>query len=130
MVERCTNPKSINYTNYGGRGITVCNRWLVFENFYTDVGQRPSVDHSIDRIDNDRGYEPGNVRWAVKLQQAKNTRHNRIITVDGVSLTLGEWAKKIGCAHATLRERIDRGWDLKRAVTEAPNLSRQSHGEG
>lgn len=74
MVQRCTNPNNSRYSSYGGRGITVCDRWRTFENFLEDMGRRPSPDHSIDRIDNDGSYEPGNVRWATKSQQQINRR--------------------------------------------------------
>ena len=75
MKDRCLNPKSSNYPNWGGRGITVCQEWVDdFETFYAYVGPRPTPQHSLDRIDNERGYEPGNVRWATKLQQTHNRR--------------------------------------------------------
>src|SRR5215831_1055163 len=75
MVGRCTRPSHPNWRYYGGRGITVCERWLSFDNFLTDMGKRPSMAHSIDRADNNRGYEPGNCQWATKAEQMTNRRH-------------------------------------------------------
>ena len=76
MIQRCENPKHPKYPTYGARGITVCARWKVFENFYTDMGDRPSPAYSIDRKDNDRGYSPDNCRWATKREQLLNTRRS------------------------------------------------------
>ncbi len=73
MVRRCTEPSHQQWDDYGGRGITVCDRWLVFENFLADVGDRP-VGLTLDRVKNDRGYEPGNTKWSTPLEQARNRR--------------------------------------------------------
>ncbi|HEX7893188.1 MAG TPA: hypothetical protein VF447_03285 [Terriglobales bacterium] len=77
MIQRCTNPKHARWADWGGRGITVCERWRSFENFYADMGNRPSPAHSLDRFpDNDGNYEPGNVRWATRSEQQLNKRPN------------------------------------------------------
>lgn len=77
MKERCSNIKAQEYESYGGRGIKVCERWLKFENFYADMGDRPSNKHSLDRIDNDGNYEPDNCRWATGIEQVLNRRTNK-----------------------------------------------------
>lgn len=111
MIQRCTNPRRAKFKEYGARGITVCDRWLKsFSNFLDDVGPRPSPSHSLDRFPNNDGhYEPGNVRWATAQQQALNQRRNVRITHAGESLTLSQWAKRIGVSQFTLYGRKRRG---------------------
>jgi hypothetical protein len=116
MKARCSNPRLGNYSRYGGRGITVCDRWQIFENFIADVGRRPSADHSLERKDNDGNYEPGNVRWATRLEQARNTRRNRMIEIDGKSLTISEWARERGVSRFRIRDRLDAGIAAREAV--------------
>lgn len=117
MVRRCTNPKVKNWADYGGRGITVCERWMKFENFYADMGRRPSSKHSIERINNDGPYDPGNCTWALRSDQAKNKRNNRLIEANGERLHLAEWARRLGADHSTIIGRIARGWPESKAVT-------------
>jgi hypothetical protein len=109
MLYRCRNPRNRAWKNYGGRGIAVCERWHKFENFYADMGPRPSLDHSLDRIDNDGNYEPSNCRWATELMQKNNRRDNVVISHDGRSMSVAQWARALGIADATLRERYKRG---------------------
>lgn len=117
--QRCTNPKAPAFPRYGGRGVTMCERWRSFAAFLADVGERPSPGHSIDRIDNDRGYEPGNVRWATDTEQNRNRRDNRRVEFRGENLTLGEWAERTGIRYSTLRRRIaELRWPTERALTE------------
>ncbi len=116
MKERCENPKATFYKHYGGRGITLCERWRVFENFLADMGQCPP-DHSIERKDNNLGYSPDNCRWATQTEQCNNKRTNRIITFNGLSLTLMQWSRKTGINRGTINSRIVRdGWPLERAL--------------
>ncbi|HEY1956724.1 MAG TPA: hypothetical protein VGH28_13985 [Polyangiaceae bacterium] len=120
IVARCTNPRNHAYPLYGGRGITICARWLgSFEAFVSDMGARPSPKHSIDRRENDRGYEPGNCRWATRVEQANNTRTNRRLTANGITHTLAEWSRISGIPASTIRVRVDRlRWPVGRAVSK------------
>ena len=102
---------------YVGRGIEVCVRWQHFENFLADVGPTPSAAHWVERIDNDGHYEPSNVRWATIVEQTRNRRTTRRLTVDGVTHSLAEWAELVGIPSGTIRSRIAReGWPHDRAV--------------
>lgn len=97
MVARCQNPRAQSYHNYGGRGITVCDRWLEsFENFYADMGDRPTPGHSIDRINNDGPYSPENCRWATWEEQANNRRNTVWIEFQGERLSAAQWRKRLG----------------------------------
>lgn len=104
---RCYNPKNYSYADYGGRGIVVCERWLrSYEDFLSDMGPRPGDDYSIDRINVNGNYEPGNCRWATRKQQASNRRTTRLFTHDGVTASLTDWARQLGVDPVTLYERI------------------------
>lgn len=118
MKERCLKPSDKRYADYGGRGISVCPEWHSdFAAFYASVGTRPSPRHSLDRIDNDKGYEPGNCRWALPREQMTNRRMTRFVEVDGEEVPLADLAKRHGIPANTLRFRIVKGWDVDRAVT-------------
>jgi len=118
MIARCYNPKDAGYENYGGRGITICDRWRASVlNFIEDMGRVPSPDHSIDRINVDGNYEPGNCRWAVTAVQVSNKRCNHRLTYNGVTRTLAEWSRATGFAHLTILARLRRGWSVERALT-------------
>jgi hypothetical protein len=116
MRRRCSLPSDNSYERYGGRGIKVCDRWQVFENFLADMGERPSSKHSVERENNEGDYEPGNCVWAVKLVQANNTRSNAYYTLDGETLTLAQWARKRGASYKAVHARLNRGWSLERAL--------------
>lgn len=121
MKKRCLNTACRAYKNYGGRGITVCERWVnSFENFYADMGPRLSLVHTLEREDNDGPYSPENCRWATRHEQMNNTRINVILTVDGETASLAEWCRKVGLNHATILARLAKGWDTKRAVMTPP----------
>ena len=109
MRERCLNPDFAQYADYGGRGITVCAQWATFQQFYEDVGPKPSPKHTLDRIDNIRGYEPGNVRWATGSEQRRNSRRKLVIlTAFGKSQPISDWATELGIPITTLWSRIFR----------------------
>jgi hypothetical protein len=104
MITRCTNKKSTHYASYGGRGITVCERWRSFKNFYADVGDAPE-GKTLDRIDNDKGYEPSNIRWATRKEQQRNTRATTKLVVNGEARSSSEWSEILGIPRTTIRQR-------------------------
>lgn len=117
MIQRCTNPKEKSFKHYGGRGITVCDRWRKFENFFQDMGARPK-GHSIDRIDNGEGYYKENCRWATPAAQNRNKRTNWNIAFNGETKCLKDWAEEVGIHWQTIRSRLTMGWPAERALTE------------
>ncbi len=120
MTQRCGNPNHKNFSDYGGRGISVCERWSKFADFLADMGERPP-GMSIERVNNDGDYEPGNCKWASVEEQALNKRSSRIIEFNGRRMTLGEWANDLDISHGALAERID-SWPLEKALTVAKAL--------
>lgn len=116
MIQRCTNPNTIGWKRYGGRGIAVCSRWRTFINFLEDMGERPS-ERFLERIDNNKGYEPANYKWATRLEQSRNTRRNVYLTFDGITTTRKEWAEKIGISEAAIKRRLLKGWPIEKALT-------------
>lgn len=117
MLERCNNPNNKFYSYYGGRGIKVCDRWHAFENFASDMGPRePGM--TIDRVDNNGNYEPDNCRWASRKTQQNNRRACRMVTLRGKTQSLTMWCEELGIPRGTVRSRLNRGWDLIKAITE------------
>jgi hypothetical protein len=116
MRTRCRNPKNEEFKNYGGRGIIVCERWAVFENFLTDMDEVPP-GLTIERTDNNGNYQPGNCRWASNQEQQNNKRNNRRIEFRGEVFTIAQWAKRLGLPDSSLRKRLGRGWSVERALT-------------
>ena len=120
MKKRCTDPEDEGYPGYGGRGITIHPPWLEsFDAFLQDMGPRPQGT-TIERIDNDGNYEPGNCTWADAKAQARNRRNNRFVTFRGETLIVTDWAKRLGVHPTTLFVRLERGWPLEEALTLGP----------
>jgi hypothetical protein len=117
---RCENPNCDAYSNYGGRGIHLHDPWhdasVFIREVIAEIGERPAR-HSIDRIDNNGHYEPGNIRWATTKQQCNNKRCNKIITFNGTTKTLEEWADETGHNSARLQRRLDLGWSIEKTLT-------------
>jgi hypothetical protein len=121
MKARCLNVKHPQYPGYGGRGITICDGWLLFSNFLEDMGTRPTSKHSLDRIDNNKGYFAENCRWAEKRVQANNTRGNRILEFNGEKRTLIQWAESIGITYQALQKRL-RKYSASEALSMPKNM--------
>jgi hypothetical protein len=119
MKNRCYYEGHVQFKDYGGRGIVVCERWLEsFETFLADMGPRPTPSHSLDRFPDVNGnYEPSNCRWATSSEQHRNRRNNRLITHGGKTMCLTAWAEAYGINPHTLRRRLGRGTPLPAALT-------------
>ncbi len=125
MIQRCEYAGHVDFHNYGGRGVRVCQRWrLSFAAFMEDMGPRPSTRHSIDRFPDPAGnYEPGNCRWATMKEQQNNKRNNRIFTFQGRTMTMAQWADEIGITIYALYQRLAHGrMSVEEALTYRPNL--------
>lgn len=128
MRSRCTNPNTPLFEAYGGRGISVCERWLrSFEDFFSDVGPRPSSRHSLDRVDVNGNYEPGNVRWALPETQGRNKRENHIVTVKGRRMTLADAVEISPVPYNTVLYRLKRGWKIEDAVSLPAKKGHRPH---
>lgn len=110
MMRRCYDDRVLGYESYGAVGIRTSESWFSFENFYNDMGDPPSKGHSLDRIDNTKGYSKENCRWATAIQQANNRSSNKILEINGRKLTMAEASKEFGISYTTLRARLRRGW--------------------
>lgn len=132
MLVRCYEPSCEAYPNYGGRGITVCDRWLGengVDNFCIDMGLAPSDDHSIDRIDNSLGYSPENCRWATPKEQARNRRSSKMITIANETKSMVEWCEIYNVNYLLIRDRILDGWDPLTALTTPKKRVRLNEGD-
>lgn len=118
MNQRCYTKTADAYYRYGGRGITVCDEWHDFAAFLRDMGECPSADMTLDRIDNNLGYQPGNCRWASKADQSKNRSICKQITFQGRTMIASDWAKELGMTPNNLLMRLRLGWSIERALTQ------------
>lgn len=117
MIQRCTNPNNDRWDRYGARGIRVCERWGKLENFLEDMGQQPYPGATIERKDNNGNYEPSNCKWATRAEQSRNKKDTVIITHNGKTMCLKDWARELGLSCTTLRHRIRVAkWPLERAL--------------
>ncbi|WP_155418730.1 hypothetical protein [Pseudomonas fluorescens] len=119
MRARCENPNDIEYANYGGRGIQVCDRWADFLSFIEDMGDRPA-GMTLDRRDVNGNYEKDNCRWATGSEQCRNKRNNRIVEHLGETLCIAEWSDRTGINKTTLNDRLNAGWTTSEALTIRP----------
>lgn len=120
MIGRCHNANCPKFADYGGRGIAVCAEWRTdFAAFLQHIGPRPSPKHSVGRINNEKGYEPGNVRWETQAEQMRNTRVNHHLTFQGVTFCIEDWAKWLGHSSSNaIHARLKSGWTVERTLTE------------
>jgi hypothetical protein len=123
MVRRCHDKTNPAYKNYGGRGIQVCSSWHDFATFLeyicSTIGRKPGAEYTLDRIDNDRGYEPGNIRWATRVEQIRNSRRVHLLSLHGVTASLAEWSQRLGIPYATIKWRLRRGWPVEKVLRVA-----------
>lgn len=132
MLMRCNNPNVIGYRHYGGRGIKVCDRWsgeLGFENFVNDMGERPSLTHTLDRIDVNGNYEPSNCRWATTEQQMNNRTDNSRIILNGESITCAQLCRKYGFYAIYVTHLIHRGVDVNEVIRRALRPKGERYGK-
>jgi len=118
MKARCSNPNNPYYCRYGGRGIEVCKKWNEFKGFLDDMGEKPD-GLTIDRINNDKGYSKENCKWSTWKEQQRNRCSNTLLTLDGISRPVSEWAEMYGLHNNTMYGRLKRGWSHKKTILTA-----------
>lgn len=123
IKRRCYNPRAAQYKDYGGRGITVCDRWLnSFESFLADMGLRPADNYSIERIKIGGNYEPSNCIWKTQKEQCRNKRNNIMVTIGGVTKSLVEWVENTSLSYGTVHSRVLAGWPSEMLLTNQKYL--------
>lgn len=129
MKRRCDNPNAQNYYLYGGRGIAYNKTWSKYENFLKDMGEKPSDDYSLERIDNSSGYSKSNCKWATRMEQASNKRNNRRLEYNGQVKTMSEWSRVTGIEVGTIFARLNvQKWPIDKALSIKPILGRNQYG--
>jgi hypothetical protein len=118
MIQRTTNPNNGRWEDYGGRGISVCERWRSFIAFLSDMGERPDGTQ-LDRVDNNASYSPENCRWATRSQQQNNRRNNRLISFNGETRSATEWSRLLGFPRGLITTRLKSGWSVE-AILSTP----------
>lgn len=133
MIQRCEDSRCKAYANYGGRGILVCEEWRHdFKAFYDHVVMLPNynnVGYSLDRINNDEGYKPGNIKWSTRIEQGRNKRGLRPITFNGVTMLMSEWDEHAGMPEYMLGRRLRAGWSIERALTTPARITSRRRNE-
>lgn len=117
MMQRCHQPTATNFKHYGAKGIVVCDRWRDFAQFLKDMGECPGREYTLDRLDNTKGYDPVNCRWATMAEQNRNRSHCVALTHAGRTMILRDWAAEIGITPNALAQRLYLGWSVERALT-------------
>ncbi len=126
MKQRCLNPKAVGYDRYGGIGVKICEAWMDFSTFRRDMGLAPSPKHSLDRINTNGNYEPGNCRWATKKEQGRNRRDSVRLEFRGETKTMSEWCEILGIRYDLVQKRLQYGWPVEEALTLAASPKRRS----
>ena len=121
MHRRCGDNGHVSYADYGGRGIYVCERWQSFDLFFEDMGERPSSAHTLERMDNDGPYSPENCKWATQKEQHNNKRSNRLVTYQGIEMTVTQLAERVGIDRHVIYQRLKYGYTVDEAVTKPVN---------
>lgn len=116
MKTRCLNPNTASYKNYGGRGITIDAKWMDYSGFLEDMGERPD-GHTLERLDNSKGYSKDNCKWASTKEQARNTRQNVNLTHNGKTMCMMDWSKELNIPYPTIQDRVRRGWSVDKVLT-------------
>lgn len=129
ILQRCLNPKSPAFKHYGGRGITVCKEWnsmVKYQEFLSHIGRKPTPSHTVERIDNSKGYQPGNVRWATAGEQMRNTRRNIKVVIDGLEMCFKDACVKFSISPSAAKKRIRSGWPVELAIKTPPSKRHQT----